>query len=106
VTLRIGSGIGRLVFGALNIVEAVFAATLMVCVIVAAAATWIMTSVLVVVAILGVQLVLVRPRLGRRSDRVPAGTPVPRSRSHHVYVALEAGKCMMLIISGVFLLLT
>ena len=31
VTLRIGLGIGRLVFGALNIVEAVFAATLMVC---------------------------------------------------------------------------
>ena len=64
-------------------------------------AAWVMTSVLVVVAILGVQLVLVRPRLGRRTDRVLAGTPVPHSRSHHVYVALEAGKCTMLIISGV-----
>lgn len=55
VTLRIGLGIG-LVFGALNTVEAVLAATLMVCVITAPAAAWIMTSVLVVVAILGVQL--------------------------------------------------
>ena len=57
VTLRIGLGIGRLVFGALNTVEAIFAATLLVCVISGPAAVWIMTSVLVTVAILVVQLI-------------------------------------------------
>jgi hypothetical protein len=56
VTLRIGLGIGRLVFGALNTVEAVFAATLLVCVIVGLTAAWIMTSVVVAVAILGCSL--------------------------------------------------
>ena len=47
VSLRIGLGIGRLVFGALNTVEAIFAATLLVCVISGPAAVWIMTLVLV-----------------------------------------------------------
>jgi hypothetical protein len=104
VTLRIGLGIGRLVFGALNTVEAVFAATLLVCVIIAPAAVWIMTSVVVVIAILGVQLVLVRPWLARRTNRILAGTQAPRSGGHHVYVVLETGKCMMLIVSGILLL--
>ena len=106
VTLRIGLGVGRLVFGALNTVEAVFAATLVVCVIIAPAAAWIMTSALVAVTILGVQLVLVRPRLARRTNRILAGAPAQRSGGHHVYVALETGKCMMLIISGILLLST
>jgi hypothetical protein len=104
VSLRIGLGIGRLVFGALNTVEVAFAVTLLVCVLIAPAAAWITTSVVVAVAILGVQLVLVRPRLARRTNRILAGTPAPRSRSHHVYLALETGKCMMLIISGILLL--
>lgn len=106
VTLRIGLGIGRLVFGALNIVEAVFAATLLVCIIIAPAAAWIITSVLVTVVILGMQLVLVRPRLARRTNRILAGAQAPRSGGHHAYVVLEAGKCIVLIISGVLLLST
>ncbi|HZS19476.1 MAG TPA: hypothetical protein VFA63_00630 [Pseudonocardiaceae bacterium] len=106
VTLRIGLGIGRLVFGALNIVEAVFAATLLVCIIIAPAAAWIITSVLVAVVILGIQLVLVRPRLARRTNRILAGAQAPRSGGHHAYVVLETGKCIMLIISGVLLLST
>lgn len=73
VTLRIGLGIGRLVFGALHTVEAVFAATLLVCVISGPAVVWIRTSVLVAVAILGVQLVLVRPRLACRTNRILSG---------------------------------
>jgi hypothetical protein len=84
VSLRIGLGIGRVVFGALNTVEAVLAATLIVCIIIVHAAVWIMTSVLVAVAILGVQLVLVRPWLARRTNRILAGTQAPRSRSHNV----------------------
>ena len=56
VTLRIGLGIGRLVFGALNTVEAVFAVTLLGCVILVPAAAWIITSVVVTVAILGCSL--------------------------------------------------
>jgi hypothetical protein len=106
VTLRIGLGIGRLVFGALNIVEAVFAAMLVVCVIIAPAAVWMMTSALVAVAILGAQLVLVRPRLARRTNRILSGAQAPRSRGHLVYVALETGKCIMLIIAGILLLST
>jgi hypothetical protein len=56
VTLRIGLAIGQLVFGALNSVAVVFAATLIVCVIIAHAAAWIMTAAVVAVAILGYSL--------------------------------------------------
>ena len=63
MTLRIGWGIGRLVVWHFNTVEAVLAATLVVCVLIGPAAAWTMISVVVAVTILGVQLVLVRPRL-------------------------------------------
>lgn len=104
VTLRIGLGIGRLVFRALNTVEAVFAATLVVCLVMAHAPARIISPAVVAITVLGVQLALVRPRLARRSDQILAGADGPRSRSHHTYIALEIVKVLALVVSGIVLL--
>ena len=75
VTIPLGLGIGRLVFRALNAVEAVLALAL-----------------------------AVRPRLTRRSDAVLAGEDAPRSHGHHVYVGLELVKVVAPVVTGVLLL--
>jgi hypothetical protein len=106
VTVRIGLGIGRLVFRALNAVEAVLAAVLIVTATVGHAPARVVTTAVVVIALLVVQLAGVRPRLARRSDRILAGQDVPRSRGHHAYIALETVKVIALIVTGCLLLAT
>ena len=55
-------------------------------------------------AALAIQLIAVRPRLTRRSDKVLAGHDAPRSRDHYVYVGLEAVKALALVVAGILLL--
>ena len=50
------------------------------------------------------QVLLVRPRLTRRSDAVLAGEEGPRSREHWVYIGLDLVKVAALLIAGVVLL--
>jgi hypothetical protein len=106
VTLPIGLGIGRLVFRALNIAELTLAAVLASAVLVRMPASRIIISATMPVAILMIQIVLVRPRLARRSDRVFAGKLAPRSNAHYWYVGLEIVKVVALLITGAFLLTT
>jgi hypothetical protein len=104
VTLQIGLGIGRLVFRALNTVEVGFA--LVIVAIVAAGPTPAPIAVAFAVAVgaLAIQLIVVRPRLTRRSDQVLAGLDAPRSRAHYAYVGLEAVKAAALVVAGILLL--
>ena len=104
VSLQIGLGIGRLVFRALNTVEVTFA--LVIVAIVASGPTPVRIAVVFAVAIaaLAIQLIAVRPRLTRRSDRVLAGAEGPRSHAHYVYVGLEAAKTVALLVAGILLL--
>ncbi|MDF3306770.1 hypothetical protein P3H15_17235 [Rhodococcus sp. T2V] len=104
VTLRIGLGIGRLVFRALNIVESMLAVMLVIAVVLGEPPTRIVVAAVVVVAILSVQLAAVRPRLTRRSDRVLSGEEAPRSHAHYAYIALEVAKVGALVVTGVLLL--
>jgi hypothetical protein len=105
VTVRIGLGIGRLVFRGLNTAEAILATVLVV----SAAAAAQLPPVRVIaagataIAVLLVQLAVVRPRLSRRSDRVLAGEDAPRSRAHYAYVGLELVKVAALLAAGIFL---
>jgi hypothetical protein len=101
VTLRIGLGIGRIVFRALNRAEVVFALVLVGA---AAAVPALRVVVGALVVVLAAQLAVVRPRLNRRSDRVLAGEDVPRSREHLVYVVAEVGKVVLLATAGVLAL--
>lgn len=104
VTLPIGLGIGRLVFRALNTVELVFAAGIVLAALVSRPSVAVTTAFAVAVGALAVQLVAVRPGLNRRSDEVLAGRVGPRSHGHHVYVALELIKVVALLVAGVCLL--
>jgi hypothetical protein len=56
------------------------------------------------IAVLCIQLAVVRPRLSRRSDHVLAGEDVPRSHAHYAYVGLELVKVAALLATGIFLL--
>ena len=107
VSLQIGLGIGRLVFRALNTVEVAFA--LVIVAIVAGGTAGptpvrIAVAFAVAIAALAIQLIAVRPRLTRRSDRVLAGAEGPRSHAHYVYVGLEAAKTVALLVAGILLL--
>ncbi|MFI0163276.1 hypothetical protein [Streptomyces sp. NPDC017095] len=103
VTIPVGLGIGRLVFRALNAVEALLAVAVAAAVTVGDAPAGSAALTAAVAALLVIQLAVVRPRLNRRSDRVLAGEELPRSRSHLGYVALEVLKVALLIALGVAL---
>jgi hypothetical protein len=99
VTLRVGLGIGRLVFRALNRVELVLLLLVVVAVVITPR-TPLLWSTAGLAVLLGLQIGLVRPTLNRRSDRVLAGEELPRSRVHLIYVGLEVVKVILLVASG------
>lgn len=103
VDLRTGLAIGRLVFRALDLAELILAAVLLTCVLTAAPQRG-LTAAVISSAILVVQVFAVRPRLTRRSNRILAGANAPRSRGHYAYIALEAGKVVALLTTGILLL--
>ncbi len=105
VTLQLGLGIGRLVFRALNGCELLLAAVLAVTCAVETPPVGVAVSAGVAVATLLVQVLLVRPRLTRRSDAVLAGGGGPRSRAHWAYVGLDIVKVTALLIAGILLLM-
>ena len=104
VTVQIGLGIGRLVFRALNTVEVGFALVILAIVVGGPTRARIAVAFFVAFAALAIQLIAVRPRLTRRSDRVLAGSTVPRSRGHYTYVGLEVVKVAGLVVAGILLL--
>ncbi|MGW3354349.1 hypothetical protein ACWDFL_02855 [Streptomyces bungoensis] len=104
VTIPIGLGIGRLVFRALNAVEAALAVVVVVAVVVGGHPAAVSGLTAAVAVLLAAQLAVVRPRLNRRSDRVLAGEDLPRSRGHLWYVALELAKVAALLALGIGLL--
>ena len=98
ITLALGLGIGRLVFAALNRVEVVLAAVIVLGAAFGPHPTGVVVGGSAAVVALVAQLVLVRPFLVRRSNRVLNGEQGPRSRAHHAYIALEVGKVLALMI--------
>ncbi|GAB7036372.1 MULTISPECIES: hypothetical protein [Catenuloplanes] len=104
VTLPIGLGIGRLVFRALNVAEAVLATFALLTALIIGTGTAALTVLGLAVLMLAVQVAAVRPALTRRSNRVLAGETGPRSSAHLVYIALEILKGVALIAAGALLL--
>ena len=101
VTLRLGLGIGRLVFRALNVAESVLAVVVLVAVAVGDPTGGVVVPTVVVSLLLLGQLAVLRPRLNRRSDRVLAGEDLPRSNAHFAYVGAEVAKVVALLWLGV-----
>lgn len=107
VDLRTGLAIGRLVFRALNTVEAVLAVVLVATLLAGDPSRVAGVAGAVAVVVLAGQLVGVRPALTRRSDAVLAGSTgedAPRSHAHLWYVGLEIMKVAALVVAGVALL--
>jgi hypothetical protein len=104
VTIPLGLGIGRLVFRALNIAEIVLAICLLSTVVFGQSTTSVTTFTIVAVALLVVQLGVIRPRLNLRTDLVLAAPnePLPpRSTAHLAYVVSEVGKVAVLLTVGI-----
>jgi hypothetical protein len=104
VTVQIGLGIGRVVFRALNAVEVAFAVVIVAIVVAGPTPARVAAASSIAVAALVIQLLAVRPRLTRRSDRVLAGVDAPRSRAHYAYLGLEVVKAAALLAAGILLL--
>ncbi len=108
VTSQIGLGIGRLVFRALNGAEVVLAVSIMIALLLTRGTGPDLIAVTIAVVALAAQLIGVRPQLTKRSDAVLAAGPesarLPRSRAHHVYIALELVKVGSLAVAGTVLL--
>lgn len=109
VTLRVGLAIGRLVFRALNTIEAVLAVITVAAALPGSLPAGANAGITVAVLALLTQLCAVRPLLTRRSDAVlaaPEGGAASskRSRVHFIYIGLEAVKLVALIFAGVVLL--
>jgi len=104
VDLRIGLGIGRIVFRALNTAEAILAITVLASLAAGSPRARFLVPLAAAIAVLAAQLIFVRPRLTRRADAVLAGQDAPRSRAHHAYVALEGVKVIALLVGGILLL--
>ncbi len=103
ITLPLGLGIGRLVFRALNGVEIVLAALLVVGGVSAGMSRlgWLLLAGLVVLLL--VQVLLLRPRLDQRALWIVAGGTPPPSRRHLAYIALEGVKVCALPVLGMVL---
>lgn len=102
--LPVGLAIGRIVFRALNIAEVIWAVVIAVCLTIAGPSGPVLVLAAATAVLLAVQLLVVRPRLNRRSARVLAGQEAPRSRAHHAYIGLEALKLAALVALGATLL--
>jgi hypothetical protein len=97
ITLELGLGIGRLVFAALNRAEVALTVTVLVAAALGPHPPRVVAAGSVAATALLAQIVLVRPILVRRSNRVLEGESGPRSRAHHAYVALEISKVLALL---------
>lgn len=110
VSLQVGLGIGRLVFRALNAIEAALAVILVIAIVLDGFTTTAVVAIAVVIIALAAQLVAVRPALNRRSDAVLSTPPIEnpaghgRSRAHYWYVGLEVVKVVALVVGGIALL--
>ena len=62
-----------------------------------------MSALVGAAGVLVFQLVIVRPRLARRSDAVLNGGDGPRSHAHFAYAGLEVVKAVALLIGGLVL---
>lgn len=103
ITVPLGVGIGRLVFRALNAIEAVFALVLIATVLLApsAAPWWVVAAIAVVAVVLAVGAGVLRRRMDARVRDGVMADRQPRHALHVGYVVLEVVKAALLVTIGV-----
>lgn len=105
ITRELGLGIGKIVFTALNRIELVIAALLVVAFVALAGRISPRAKILfaVVLLILLAQTFWLIPLLIERIDLIIAGQTPPASPTHFVYIALETLKILLLLVLSVAL---
>lgn len=105
ITTALGLSIGKIVFRALNRVEVVFAALLLVSLFIERPAKnfalYLFGAILILLLL---QTIWLLPLLNARAEQIIKGTLVPHSKNHLTYVAFEALKFLLLLVLGVSLL--
>lgn len=103
ITVALGVGIGRLVFRALNLVEAVFALILLATVGLGSPSTpWASAIAIVAVAVvLVIGAGVLRRRMDARVQRGEVADGQPRHALHIGYVVLECVKVLLLLAIGI-----
>lgn len=89
ITIPLGLGIGRLVFGAMNLVEAVIAACLLTAVLAGRAPRPERILVIVITVVLALKALVVRPLMQGTTDAVVAGESTGGSGMHYLYIAAD-----------------
>lgn len=89
ITIPLGLGIGRLVFGVMNIVEAVIAALLLLAVFRSRASRPERILALALAAVLALKALVVRPLMQATTDAVVAGESAGGSSTHYFYIAAD-----------------
>jgi len=101
MTLPLGLGIGRLVFGVLNKFELFFSVGLLM---------WagfyyytldlyIKVGMILIITMVFMQTIWLLPVLDARADRIIKGLEVVESRHHYYYVAMECTKAGLLLLA-------
>lgn len=105
VTLPIGLGIGRLVFGALNKVEWFLAIVVVISTVLCSRYVYSLAniSLLATVAILAIQTVWLLPALDARAELHIQNVPVFSSGLHFLFVGAELIKVISLFITAISL---
>ena len=105
ITLPLGLGIGRIVFRALNTVEVLLGAAILLLAVLAGGWQAGYGYLLIAAVMLVAQLGVILPKLHKRSDAVLAGNvSEQRSQVHWVYVGADAIKIIALLLAGISLL--
>lgn len=89
ITIPLGLGIGRLVFAAMNAVEAVLAGLLLLAVLRSPAPRPERILVVALVAVLALKALVVRPLMQATTDAVVAGADEGGSGMHLAYIAAD-----------------
>lgn len=103
ITVELGVGIGRLVFRALNTLEAIAAVALLVTVIVqgAGASAFALGIAIALIVVLAAGALVLRPIMDRRVGAGETAERMPRHSMHFAYIGLEVLKVVLLVGVGV-----
>lgn len=104
ITIPLGLGIGRLVFFALNIAEALMLVALLVLSLWPAAARVSavrMRSLIAVAVVFVLKAAVVRPPLNARTDAVLAGADPGQSPWHYIYIVCDLVMMVLLLVIAV-----
>ncbi len=102
ITLELGLGIGKIVFGALTTIEIVLSifSVLFIFLIKEKRKFFYLFAIPIVIVV--IDNIILLPILDERLDMIVNGTPPLASNTHWYYVILEIIKLLFLILSGVF----